>query len=153
MQVSKNTVVSIDYTLKDTEGKILDTSSEGDPISYIHGIGAIIPGLEKALEGREVGESLSVTIPPEEGYGPRDESLVQQVPRSLFDHIDELEVGMRFDAEAEGRQTVVTIVGIEDDIVNVDGNHPLAGEDLHFDVTLVDVREASEAELKQGLED
>jgi FKBP-type peptidyl-prolyl cis-trans isomerase SlyD len=151
MQVSKNTVVTIDYTLKDTEGKILDTSSEGDPISYVHGIGAIIPGLERALEGREAPESITVTIRPEEGYGPRDESLVQTVPRDLFDNVDDLQAGMRFDADAGGRQTVITILEVGDEEVKIDGNHPLAGESLQFDVTLVDVREAGEDELKQGL--
>lgn len=150
MQIAKHTVVSIDYTLTDKAGTVLDTSEGQAPLSYIQGIGNLIPGLEKALEGKTAGETLSVSVAPEEGYGERDDAMMQVVPRDRFESDAQIEVGMRFQAMSEAGPQVVTVVELDDENVTVDANHPLAGETLNFAVTIVDVRAASEEELDHG---
>jgi FKBP-type peptidyl-prolyl cis-trans isomerase SlyD len=150
MQIEKNTVVTIDYKIMNEQGETLDRSNKDRPVSYIHGIGAIIHGLEHALDGKQTGDSLSVSIPPEEAYGKRDESLVQDIPRRLLSLKDDLKIGMRYNIERGEKSSTVTIIDINDDTVTVDGNHPLAGETLTFDVTIVDVREPTEEELRSG---
>ncbi|WP_290651977.1 peptidylprolyl isomerase [Aquisalimonas sp.] len=150
MQIAKDKVVAIDYTLKDEEGSVLDTSEGKEPLAYLHGSGNIIPGLEKALEGKNLGEEVSVHIPPEEAYGERRDDLTQVVPRSLFQGVDELQVGMQFQAQAEGGEQIVTITGIDGDEITVDANHPMAGVPLNFDVKVVDVREATDEEKEHG---
>lgn len=150
MNIAKHTVATIHYTLTDTDGHVLDTSKGGEPLAYIHGIGAIIPGLEAALEGKAPGENLTVSIPPQAGYGERDESLIHIVSRQQFDQAEDLEVGMQFRARTDTGSRIMTIVGIDGNQVTLDGNHPLAGETLNFDVTVVDVRQATEEELNHG---
>ncbi|MGD8710851.1 MAG: peptidylprolyl isomerase [Ectothiorhodospiraceae bacterium] len=150
MQIAKDKVVAINYTLRDTEGGVIDASPEGQPLEYIHGAGNIIPGLEKALEGKEQGDDVSVTVPPEEAYGERNEQLQQEVPRNLFEGVDKVEPGMRFQAQTEGGVQVVTVAAVEEDKVTVDANHPLAGQTLSFDVTVANVREATDEELAHG---
>jgi len=150
MQIVKHKVVSIDYTLTDGEGALIDSSGEGQAFAYIQGTSSIIAGLEAALEGKSAGDSLSVAISPAEGYGERDDSLMVVVPRDKFENTDELEVGMRFQTPTEGGMRVVTIVQLDDDGVTVDANHPLAGENLNFDVTIVEVRDATAEELEHG---
>ena len=148
MQIGKDSVVSINYTLKDDSGEVLDTSDGREPLDYIHGSGQIIPGLENALEGKSQGEELSVVIEAENGYGTRDESLVHEVPKSEFETPDEIEVGMQFRVGDEGGTLIMVVAGIGDEIVTLDGNHPLAGVTLSFDVSIADVREATEEEIK-----
>lgn len=150
MQIAKHMVVSIDYTLTDNAGNVLDTSEGQGPLSYIQGIGSLIPGLEKALEGKAAGESLAVSVPPEEGYGERDDAMLQAVPRDRFETDAAIEVGMRFQAMSEAGPQVVTVVGVDDENVTIDANHPLAGETLNFAVTVVEVREATPEELDHG---
>lgn len=150
MQIAKNAVVAIDYTLTDDNGQVLDTSQERGPLSYLHGAGNIIPGLEKALEGKAEGEKVNVTVPPEDGYGQRDESLVQAVPKKMFAETAEPEPGMQFQAMGPDGARILTVMKVEDDQVTVDANHPLAGQQLNFDVAVVDVREASEDEVEHG---
>ncbi len=150
MKISKDRVVSIDYTLKDVNGEIIDTSDGRAPLDYVHGSGSIIQGLENALEGKAVGDELTVTIPPEEAYGLRDDSLAQSVDRKIFETEEDLQVGMQFQAPSEQGMMIVTVTEIKDDSVTVDTNHPLAGETLHFDVAVVDVRDATEEELGHG---
>lgn len=150
MNVSKNKVVIIDYTVTNSLGTVIDSSKGGEPFAFIHGTGNVIPGLEQALEGRASGEVLNVTVPPELGYGLRDAALMQVVPRDRFDGIEELEVGMRFHAESDQGERVVTVIDIDGEDVTIDGNHPLAGETLEFGVTVVEVRDASEEELSHG---
>lgn len=150
MQIAKNAVVAIDYTLTDGEGQVLDTSQGRGPLAYLHGAGNIIPGLEKALEGKAEGEKVNVSVPPEEGYGQRDESLIQAVPKKMFAETAEPEPGMQFQAQGPDGARVLTILKVEDDQVTVDANHPLAGQELNFDVAVVNVREASEEELEHG---
>lgn len=156
MQITKHKVVSIDYTLTDDEGEVIDSSSGQEPLSYLHGEGTIIPGLETALEGRAAGDALKVSIPPEDGYGERNEQLQAEVARSHFDEFDDLELGMQFRVPTDagnGQQEeyhVVTVVAIGDDTVTVDGNHALAGVTLNFDVTVRDVRDATAEEIDHG---
>lgn len=152
MQVAKNAVVTIDYTLKNPDGKVIDSSqSEGrQPLPYIHGAGGLIPGLESALEGKNPGDSLSVTIAPEQAYGIRDEKLVSTVAKTAFGN-NAIMVGAQFRTQdKQGHQQVVTITKIDADKVTVDSNHPLAGVTLHFDVTIKEVREATAEELAHG---
>lgn len=150
MQISKNSVVSIHYTLKDEKGEIIDTSDGKDPLDYLHGAGQIIPGLENELEGRSTGEEFSVVIEPEMGYGTREEALVYEVPKSEFEVPEEVEVGMQFRVGAEGGSMIMVVAGVHDDTVTLDGNHPLAGMNLAFDVSVAGVREATEEEIKAG---
>jgi FKBP-type peptidyl-prolyl cis-trans isomerase SlyD len=148
MQIGTNNVVSIHYTLRDETGEVLDASEGREPLDYIHGSGQIIPGLESALEGKSKGEELAVVIEPENGYGTRDESLVHEVPKSEFETPDEIEVGMQFRVGDEGGTLVMVVAGVGDDVVTLDGNHPLAGVTLSFDISIADVREATEEEIK-----
>jgi len=150
MKIGNNMVVSIDYTLKDVNGEIIDTSDGRAPLDYIHGTGSIIQGLESALEGKSAGDELSVTIPPEEAYGLRDDSLAQSVDKKIFETEETLEVGMQFQAPSDQGMMIVTVTEIDGDSVTVDTNHPLAGETLQFDVAVVDVREPTQEELGHG---
>src|SRR5215470_10593206 len=149
MQIAQDTVVSIDYTLSNDEGEVLDTSKGSEPLSYLHGKGQIIPGLETALTGRKAGDTFQIRIPADDAYGERDPDLVQQARRAQFGG-EEPEVGMQVQADGpDGRETL-TIVAIEGDVVTLDGNHPLAGVPLTFDVTVVGVRAATKQELAHG---
>lgn len=150
MKIEKNRVVQIHYTLKDDKGEILDSSAGKQPLPYIHGIGALIPGLEKELEGKGAGDKLNVVIPPEEGYGSFDESRVFQVTKDGFQGDEELQVGMQVQVELEQGPAIAIVSEIKDENVTLDLNHPLAGMDLHFEVEVVEVREATEEELNHG---
>lgn len=140
-QIEKGKRVAIHYTLRDQEGQVLDSSPEDKPLEYVHGEGQIIPGLERALEGKEAGEAVAVTVPPGEAYGDRDDQLTQQVPLKLFEGVESVEPGMRFQAQTPSGTQVITVVAVEGDQVTVDANHPLAGETLSFDVTVQRVDE------------
>lgn len=146
MNVSKNTVVSFDYTLTDDTNQVLDTSSEGEPLAYLHGYGNIIPGLEKALEGKAPGDSFKIRVPSAEAYGKRDEKLVCRLPKDRFEG-GEVKEGMQFEAPTTEGYRIVTVTKIEDEHVTIDGNHPLADIDLNFDVTVREIREATEEEI------
>lgn len=150
MKIENQKVVSINYTLRNDQGEILDTSDGREPLAYIHGMGNIIPGLESQLNGKSAGDSLKVSVAPVDGYGEYDLAQVVQVSRSQFEGVPELKIGMQFTASSPEGHQVVTITNIDNDSVTVDGNHPLAGKTLHFDVTVVDVRNASADELSHG---
>jgi FKBP-type peptidyl-prolyl cis-trans isomerase SlyD len=150
MEISAARVASIHYTLTDDDGRIIDQSSESRPLRYFHGAGNIIPGLEKALAGKRTGDALQVDVPPEEAYGVRNEGMVQVLPREAFKGVDRVEPGMQFEAASERGPLLVTVVEVAGDTVRIDGNHPLAGQTLHFDVQVVDVREATEEEKQSG---
>lgn len=150
MQIADARVASIHYTLTDDTGQILDSSPASQPLRYLHGAGNIVPGLEKALAGKQAGDALKVAVKPEEGYGPRNEALVQAVPREAFKGVDKIEPGMRFNAQGARGPMVVTVVEVGEGQVRIDANHPLAGRTLHFDVTVDDVREASDEEQQSG---
>ncbi|MEL0029056.1 MAG: peptidylprolyl isomerase [Perlucidibaca sp.] len=150
MQIAQDSVALIDYTLTNDEGEVIDSSAGGDPLAYLHGHHNIIPGLEKALAGKVAGDSLKVSIAPAEGYGEFNETLVEVVPRHLFQGVDQIEPGMQFHAQTGQGMQVITVTAVEGDEVTVDGNHPLAGQTLHFDVTIKEVRAASKEELDHG---
>lgn len=150
MQVAKHKVVVIDYTLTDDQGAVIDSSKDGEPMAYIQGMNNIIPGLENALDGKQAGDSLKVTVQPGEGYGERDDAMRQEVPREMFDTEESIQVGMQFHASDGDRVHVVTVVDATDTHVTVDGNHPLAGQTLNFDVTVVEVRNPTAEEMEHG---
>ena len=150
MQIALNCVAYIHYTLKDDAGAVIDSSAGGEPLAYLHGVGNLVPGLEKALEGKQAGEKLSVKVAPEEGYGVRDEGLVQQVPRRSFQGVRDLKEGMRFQAQTQSGPVAVTVTRVQGDMITVDGNHALAGVTLNFEVEVTKVREATAEELMHG---
>ncbi|MDX9686114.1 FKBP-type peptidyl-prolyl cis-trans isomerase [Halopseudomonas formosensis] len=151
MQIAANKAVSIDYTLTNDAGEVLDTSAGGEPLVYLHGAGNIIPGLERELDGKQVGDELKVTIEPEDAYGEFSADLVAVLGRNMFEGVDELEVGMQFHASApDGGMQIVTITALDGDEVTVDGNHPLAGQRLTFEVKVAAVRDATEDEIAHG---
>ena len=150
MAVALNTVVLIHYTLKNDSGEVLDSSERDSPLAYLHGRGNLIPGLERELEGKQSGDRLQVTIAPADAYGEYDEALVQRVPRSAVQGVKDLQEGMQLHARTdEGVQTLV-VTQVDKDSVTLDGNHPLAGQTLHFDVEIAEVRKATEEELAHG---
>ncbi len=149
MQIAREKVATIDYTLTDEAGELLDSSKDDGPLSYLHGFGNIVPGLEAALEGKAAGDSVKVRVPPSDGYGERDEKLVQTLPRNRFPE-GEIEVGTRFHAESRGESRVLTVTAVGDRGITVDANHPLAGRTLSFDVTVREVRDATQEELAHG---
>ena len=150
MVVAKDCVVAIDYTLKNREGELID-SSEGEPLEYLHGHHQIVPGLEKALEGAADGDTRKVVVGADEGYGARDEQAVFSVRRSMFPPDAELVAGTTFiGRDTHGNAVPVTVVAVQGEEVTIDANHPLAGEELHFEVTIRTVRAATSEELTHG---
>ena len=151
MLIANQHVVAIDYTLSNDAGEVLDSSAGAEPLVYLHGAGNIIAGLEKALAGKAVGDELDVSIEPEDAYGEYSAELITNLGREMFEGVDQLEVGMQFHASApDGGMQIVTIRDIDGDQVTIDGNHPLAGQQLNFKVKVVSVRAASEEELAHG---
>ena len=147
--IANNHVVSFHYTLTNAEGETLD-KSQGEPLVYLHGAGNIIPGLEKALEGKTVGDKFTVTIPAAEGYGEYNPDLVQEVPAQMFQGVENIEAGMQFQAQTDDGVQIVTVKAIEGENIIVDANFPLAGQDLTFEVEIAEIRDASEEELEHG---
>ncbi|HPQ95785.1 MAG: peptidylprolyl isomerase [Thiothrix sp.] len=151
MQIQDNMVVSLQYTLTDDQGEVLDSTEDG-PFAYLHGTSGIIAGLENALTGRSANDTFTVDIPPEDAYGVRDERLTQQVPRSMFAGVDEAALipGAQFQAQTNAGTEVVTVQSVDDQSVTIDANHPLAGQTLHFDVKVLEVRPATAEEINHG---
>ncbi|GAA0498652.1 peptidylprolyl isomerase [Deinococcus depolymerans] len=148
MNITQDKVVELDYKLT-VNGEIVDQSEPGEPLVYLHGHSNIIPGLEAALEGKGAGESLQVTVQPEDGYGPRDEENVESLSREDFE--DDIEVGETYYAQAEDGSVIpFTVMDVDGDNVKVDFNPPLAGMVLDFDVTVLAVRDATPEELEHG---
>lgn len=144
-------VVSMHYTLTDSEGNVLDSSEGSDPLTYLHGAGNIIPGLEKALVGKVEGDTQQVTVEPAEGYGEVIPELVQTIDKAAFQGVESVEVGMSFEAQTqEGSVEHIIVTEVNGDEVTIDANHPLAGVVLNFDVEIVSIREASEEEVDHG---
>jgi FKBP-type peptidyl-prolyl cis-trans isomerase SlyD len=149
MTIGPKTVVSIEYTLKDDAGEELDSSSGRDPLTYLHGVGNLVPGLERALDGKTTGDAIDITLPPAEAYGDRDDKLVRNLPlRKIADK--KPQVGRRYRAQLEDGQAVVLVTGLKGDYATVDANHPLAGMTLHFQVKVVEIREATAEEITHG---
>ena len=147
MNIEKDKVVTINYTLKGDDGNIIDSSENGSPLQYIHGNGYLLPKLEDELLGKKPGDSFNVVLEAKDGYGEYNEDLVVDVPRDSFDTTVEIETGMQFQAETEEGPQIVTVKKISDDTITIDGNHELAGKRLHFAIEVLDVRNASEEEL------
>ncbi len=149
--IADDKVVSIHYTLTNADGDKLDSSDGGAPLAYLHGHQNIVPGLEKQLAGKTTGDSVVAVVPPEEGYGERIDQPPQAVDRSQFPDDVEIVPQMSFMAQGPNGQPVrVFVTRATDEKVFIDTNHPLAGEELHFDVEIVDVRDASDEELSHG---
>ncbi len=146
MQIGNETVVTIHYTLTDEKGVVLDSSAGEEPLTFVHGAGTMIPGLEKGLLGRSVGDSLKISVAPADGYGLRDEDLVQKVPRENFP-VEDVQVGMRFQTRSHSGPRIVTVLATDDKNITIDGNHPLAGTTLSFDVQVLEVRAATPDDL------
>ncbi|MDR2618149.1 MAG: peptidylprolyl isomerase [Treponema sp.] len=150
MNIARNTIVSFDYTLTNDSSQVLDSSFGAEPLAYLHGHGNIIPGLEQTLEGKNQGDSFRIKVAAADAYGLRDDNLIFSIPRNRFGD-EAVEEGMEFQAQTpDGGYRIVRIAAIAGDKVTIDGNHPLAGMDLTFDVTVRDIREASEEEIAHG---
>lgn len=150
MEITADRVVLIHYTLKDDKGTVIDSSAGGEPLAYIQGHGNLVPGLEKALEGLQDGGTLSVSVAPTDGYGVRDEALIQRVPKRSLQGSGQIKKGMQFQARTEDGMRLFTVAAVVGDMVTLDGNHPLADQTLNFDVQIVSVREATTEELEHG---
>lgn len=150
MSIKKDSVVMFNYTLKDDAGEVIDSSAPGEPLAYLHGHGNLVPGLERELEGKATGDQLSVKVTPADGYGEYSKELVEKVPRRTLKGIAKVTVGMRLHAQTPAGPRAVTVTAVTGDMVTIDGNHPLAGKSLNFDIELVEVRDASAEELEHG---
>ena len=150
MTIQKNKVVTIEYTLTDESGALIESSEGQEPLTYIHGAGAIIPGLEASLEGKTAGETLSVSVPPADAYGEWDEERIIDIPKTQFSGVDDVQAGMQFGVHSSTGEQIVTVTKVEADSVTVDSNHPLAGKTLNFEVKVVGVREPTPDELDHG---
>jgi FKBP-type peptidyl-prolyl cis-trans isomerase SlyD len=150
VEITADKVVLIHYTLKDDAGDVIDTSAGGEPLAYIQGHGNLVVGLEKALEGKEGGSSVAVSVQPADGYGKHDPALIQRVPKRTLQGAGAIKKGMQFQARTDDGMRVFTVTAVVGDMVTLDGNHPLADKTLHFDVQVVTVREATHEELEHG---
>jgi FKBP-type peptidyl-prolyl cis-trans isomerase SlyD len=151
-EIKRKQVVTIEFVLKDENGKIIDSSEKSGNLTYLHGFQNIPTGLEEALEGKKIGDSFSVFLPVEKAYGPRDENMIFTVPAENFKNEDgtEIEVGMEFEAVIDEVVHILTVIGKEGDMVTVDANYPLLGKALNFDVKVVNIRDSYSDELVQA---
>ncbi|KRE92491.1 peptidylprolyl isomerase [Frateuria sp. Soil773] len=150
MQIAEHSVVSFHYTLTDDQGQVVDSSEGREPLTYLHGSGQIVPGLEKVMAGRQAGDQFKVDVAPEEGYGVRHDELVQEVPREAFQGVQDIQPGMQFQGSGPQGTINVTVTKVDGDQVFIDGNHPLAGQTLHFAIEVADVRESTAEEREHG---
>jgi FKBP-type peptidyl-prolyl cis-trans isomerase SlyD len=147
MQIAANTVCRFHYTLKNGGGETLDSSAGSAPLTYLHGFGGIIPGLERQMLGKTVGDKFTAHVPAAEAYGLADPSMIQPVPKSQLGAIANLHVGMQLQAYTGQGEVVVRVAEIREHEVMIDANHPLAGQDLFFEVEVVDIRAATQEEI------
>ena len=149
--IKKGSVVNLNYVLTNEEGSVMDQSSEDQPFFYLHGFGNIIPGLENGLEGLSVGTKKDIQVQPNDGYGTRNDDLIMKVPKTQFPSDVEIEVGMQFQSQNQNGQPVVfEVIELSDSEITVDGNHPMAGKTLNFNIEVLTIREATKDELKHG---
>ena len=151
MEIAHRRVATVHFTLTDEDGSQITTTRGHDPLVYMHGTGGIAQGLEEALEGRKPGERFEVTVPPEKGFGPRHEELVQTHPRSVIRDGAQPEVGARLDAQTARGPLEVVVTAVDGDSVTVDGNHPLAGKTFRAEMEVIEVRVATPDEIQFGL--
>ena len=151
LMIGKHSVVSINYTLRDDAGQTMDNSEEAEPLVYLHGTNNLIPGLENELQGKVTGAKFVSTISPKDAYGEISEEFIQTLGKEMFQDVESVEVGMTFMAQGEGgQQRQVRVTAVEGEEVTIDANHPMAGKTLHFDVEVVEVREATDQEMEHG---
>jgi FKBP-type peptidyl-prolyl cis-trans isomerase SlyD len=150
MQISDNAVAVFHYTLRNASGEVLDSSSGGEALAYLQGFGNIVPGLEREMAGKRAGDKFIAVIQPEDGYGVPNPDMLRVVPRSAFPTDVPLEVGMQFGSQTPQGPMAIVISKIDGEEITIDGNHPLAGVALHFDVEIVSVRAASAEEIQHG---
>ena len=150
MQIAERTIASFHYTLTSPQGEVIDSSRGREPLPYLHGVGQIVPGLESAMAGRVAGDKFQVVVPPAEGYGESNPDMLQAVPRAAFPQDAEIAPGMQFEAQGPMGPITVVVKSVDDETVTIDANHPLAGMPLHFDIEVVEVREASVEEVLHG---
>ena len=150
LMIGKNAVVSINYTLTNDAGEVMDTSEGREPLTYLHGANNLIPGLEKEMEGQTSGQSFKVTIPPAEAYGESNPELIQTLSKDMFKGVDKVEPGMGFTAQGPQGEQHIVVTAVDGDQVTIDANHPMAGKTLHFAVEIVSVRDASAEEVEHG---
>jgi len=143
-------VYKVAYQLKNKASDVVDSSAGGQPLHFVSGAGQMIEGIEKALEGRSEGDCLEVTIPPEMAYGEHQKDLIRTMPRSMFQGVEDLKEGMKFQTNSGDNAQIVQVVGFEGDQVLIDANHPLAGFTLYFDLEILEARDATEDEINQG---
>lgn len=153
MLITNHKAVTVEYTLSDDAGEVLDTSKGREPLTYIHGTGGIIPGFESALEGKSTADHVSFVLAPVDGYGERREDLIFSLPKERFGEIPDLREGLQFAVNGPHGAMVMTVVSVGEKEVTLDGNHPLAGNNLHFDVEVLEVRDASEEEIQETLKE
>jgi len=147
MQIQDDAVVAFDYMALDEKGNLIESSKDQGPMHYLHGAGRIVPGLEAALDGKKPGDTLSVTLSPEEAYGMRDDTRIHVFSRNELSGLGEIKIGMQLQAEDDSGKRILTVSKIEGDEITLDENHPLAGKTISFDVSVTDVRPATDEEL------
>ncbi len=151
LMIGKHSVVALNYTLKNDDGDVVDSSEGREPLAYLHGANNLIPGLEKELEGKTEGAKFNTSIAPDEAYGEIREELIQTIDKSMFQGVESIEPGMTFVAQGEGgQQQQVRVTEVSGEQVTVDANHPMAGQTLHFEVEVMEVRDATPQEIEHG---
>jgi FKBP-type peptidyl-prolyl cis-trans isomerase SlyD len=150
MKISKNNVVVMHYAVSDSEGTLIDSSYDEKPMAIIQGTGYLIPGLDNALLEHQTGDQFEVDVPCDQAYGQRNENFVQTVPKELLAGVEDLALGSQLRATTDDGEQTVIVIDVQDDEITVDGNHPLSGLDLSFDVEIIEVREATSEELAHG---
>jgi FKBP-type peptidyl-prolyl cis-trans isomerase SlyD len=149
MKIADKKAVAIEFTLKDDAGELIETSVGKDSLWYMQGLGNLVPGLEKALEGKDVGETVDVKLPPADAYGERDDKEIRKIPLRKF-KAPRIQVGGRYQIQGDDGPRVVVVKSVSGDYALVDGNHPLAGKTLHFICKVIEVRDATEDEQEHG---
>ncbi|AAZ25926.1 MULTISPECIES: FKBP-type peptidyl-prolyl cis-trans isomerase [Colwellia] len=150
MKIAKNNVVVMHYAVSDSEGTLIDSSYEDKPMAIIQGSGYLIPGLDDALVDHQAGDKFEVAVACDQAYGERHDDYVQTVPREVLAGVEDLALGTQLRATTDDGEQTVIVIDVQDDVITVDGNHPLSGLDLSFDVEVIEVREATAEELEHG---
>lgn len=146
----KSDVFTVHYVLKNKIGELVDTSEGSEPLHFLYGSPGVIEGIQKAVKDRNAGDCLEVTVPAAMAYGEHREDLVRKVPRSMFEGVENLQVGMKFQTNTGDNAQVVQVMGFDGNLVRIDANHPLAGFTLYFDLEIIERREATPEELEEG---